>query len=165
MSVGTQLSAPFASSSNPPVPQIQLIEPTPIQALRFNSILKDTASPLAVAPSHRVLYRGSLSFSLSNADIPLEGACLSASSIGYPKLTQCITGLGICIVAHFDNSSPTRSSLLSSPLPLALESQRGRSALNIISVIPTASIEDRIDDTLDLRLRVVGLSLPSGHTY
>jgi len=61
---------------------------------------------------------------------------------------------GVCFVAHFDSRSPSHSALLSSPLPLALESQRGRSSLTVISVVSTDLFDDRLDDSIDLRMWV-----------
>lgn len=56
-----------------PIPTFRVIEPTPIKDLANGISLSSVSSPPALLPSHRVLYRGSLSFSGAEHDIPLEG--------------------------------------------------------------------------------------------
>jgi hypothetical protein len=48
--------------------------------------------------------------------------------------------------------SPT--SLLSTPLPLALESMRGRPSLHVISIVQLSEFENRLDDSADVRMYV-----------
>lgn len=41
---------------------------------------------------------------------------------------------------------------MTSSLPLSLESQRGRATLNIVSVIPLSSLDQRLDDSIEVRM-------------
>lgn len=41
---------------------------------------------------------------------------------------------------------------MTSSLPLALESQRGRATLNVISVVPLNSLDQRLDDVVDVKM-------------
>ncbi|KDQ13986.1 hypothetical protein BOTBODRAFT_356748 [Botryobasidium botryosum FD-172 SS1] len=90
-----------------------------------------TSTPTRRAPAHRLLYRGSLLLENSEPEMLLEG---------------------ICFLAHHAPSSPT--SLLSSPLPLALESMRGRPNLRIRSTVQLSSLEGRIDVSGNVKMHV-----------
>ncbi|KAG8877465.1 hypothetical protein FRB98_006677 [Tulasnella sp. 332] len=117
------------------VPTISIVQPTP--AKRFGtldghvhqSVDKPTPTQTRQSQSHRLLYKGALTLSDDHTDVSLEG---------------------ICFVAHLPPTSPT--SFLNSPLPLALESMHGRPSLRITSIIPLASVAERLDDASDVRL-------------
>ncbi|KAF8343011.1 uncharacterized protein EI90DRAFT_819177 [Cantharellus anzutake] len=73
------------------------------------------------------------------------------------KLHAHKPSLGICFVACFP-LAPT-SSLMTSRLALALESQRGRPTLNINSVVPFSSVESRLDISIDVHVHIHPQSL------
>ncbi|KAG8855627.1 hypothetical protein FRB96_006822 [Tulasnella sp. 330] len=112
------------------VPTISIVQPTP--AKRFGtldghvhqSVDKPTPTQTRQSQSHRLLYKGALTLSDDHTDVSLE--------------------------AHLPPTSPT--SFLNSPLPLALESMHGRPSLRITSIIPLASVAERLDDASDVRL-------------
>ncbi|KAF9515573.1 hypothetical protein BS47DRAFT_767658 [Hydnum rufescens UP504] len=115
------------------IPTFRIVEPTPQELTQEPAPGPSTPPPRHALSSHRVLYRGSLSFPSSESDIPLEG---------------------ICFIAHFNPTSTTKSALRTSSLPLSLESQRGRAALNIISVVSLASLDQRLDDSIDVKMYI-----------
>lgn len=82
MTVQNGFNTPSASFSSMLVPKINLIGPTPNRPFPNTFSSTDTiASPPVGVLSHRVLYRGSLSFVHSNADIPLEGTRFLAQNV------------------------------------------------------------------------------------
>lgn len=55
------------------VPTFRVIEPTPVKSFPNSASLSSLPSSPSLHPSHRVVYRGSLSFSAADHDILLEG--------------------------------------------------------------------------------------------
>lgn len=74
--------SPPRDSEQRTAPVLGVIEPTPVKQAEF-SYAGEPIVPHACAPfsSYRVLYRGSLSFSTSEADVPLEGSSTPDSSL------------------------------------------------------------------------------------
>ncbi|KAG8911167.1 hypothetical protein FRC01_005876, partial [Tulasnella sp. 417] len=115
------------------LPVISVIEPTPLKSLQSKHLTNFNNNPTPTSSRHsqspRLLYTGSLVLDDRNVGISLDG---------------------ICFVAHAPPTSPT--AFLSSPLPLALETMRGRPSLRVISILPFSSVQARLDDSADIRL-------------
>jgi len=100
--------------------------------------------------SYRLLYRGALS--LADSEVFLEGNL--ASPIETDALTRFSSeSPGITFVADL----PCKSSkpLMSSPVPLALESMRGRSALRLVGVVKTMGIKLEFSDEVSMYVLIL----------
>jgi hypothetical protein len=76
ISVGVMDDDQIASPVEATIPTVRIVEPTLIKETdkgQEPTPTNSTLLPRNVLSSHRVLYRGSLSFPSSEIDIPLEG--------------------------------------------------------------------------------------------
>jgi len=101
--------------------------------------------PRKTNSSYRLLYRGALS--LPDSEIFLEGNTTWVTRTNvltrFPRLF-----LGITFVADLPCKSPGH--LMSSPVPLALESMRGRSALRLVGVVKTKDVRLELSDEVSM---------------
>jgi len=68
------INSPNGDYEKGTVPALVVIEPTPVKQTDSYSNESPELSLSTPSVSYRVLYRGSLSFSSIEADVPLEGA-------------------------------------------------------------------------------------------
>jgi len=120
-------------------------------------IVANPPPPPKVNVSYRLLYRGALS--LPDSEIFLEG--IATGAIRTYMLTLFHLYTGITFVANL----PCKSSgpLISSPIPLALESMRGRSALRLVGVVKTMDVRLEVSD--EVSMYVLAFVLPKLHTH